>query len=122
MARIDELELVTSTASRQIRLTGCTLKRACGWRGTVDPTRPSKSVAECCYLKLDHDPNCRSQSGSYSPPFSSSPPSSVSRSTDATFSPSPVENTMTPCVERPAMRIPSTGQRMSWPPSVTSMI
>ena len=56
----------------------------------------------------------------YSPPFSS--PSSVSRSTDATFSPSPVENTITPCVERPAMRMPSTGQRISWPPSVTSMI
>ena len=35
----------------------------------------------------------------YSPPFSS--PSSDSRSTEATFSPSAVENTMTPWVERP---------------------
>ncbi len=47
----------------------------------------------------------------HSAPFSS--PSSLNRSTDATFSPSAVENTMTPCVERPAMRMPSTGQRMS---------
>ena len=57
----------------------------------------------------------------HSPPFSS-PPSSEIRSTDATFSPSAVLNTMTPWVERPAMRMPSTGQRINWPPSVTSMI
>src|SRR5262249_17365084 len=48
--------------------------------------------------------------------------SSVNRSTEATRSLSAVENTITPCVARPAMRIPSTGQRMSWPPSVTNMI
>ena len=44
------------------------------------------------------------------------------RSTEATRSPSAVENTITPWVERPAMRMPSTGQRINWPPSVTSMI
>src|SRR3974377_1102737 len=38
--------------------------------------------------------------------------SSVNRSTEATRSLSAVENTITPCVARPAMRIPSTGQRM----------
>ena len=29
---------------------------------------------------------------------------------------------MTPWVERPAIRMPSTGQRINWPLSVTSMI
>ena len=53
------------------------------------------------------------------PPFSS--PSSLIRSTETTRSPSAVSNTITPWVERPAMRIPSTRVRMSWPPSVTSM-
>src|SRR6516162_2459550 len=56
----------------------------------------------------------------HSSPFCSV--SSVNRSTEATRSLSAVENTITPCVARPAMRMPSTGQRMSWPPSVTSMI
>jgi hypothetical protein len=54
------------------------------------------------------------------PPFSS--PSSVSRSTATTRSFSAVLKTMTPCVERPAMRMPLTGQRMSWPPLVTSIM
>ena len=53
------------------------------------------------------------------PPLSS--PSSPMRSTDTTFSSSAVLNTITPCVERPAMRMPFTGQRISCPPSVTSM-
>src|SRR5262245_17638757 len=53
------------------------------------------------------------------PPFSS--PSSLIRSTETTRSASAVSNTITPWVERPAMRIPSTRVRMSWPPSVTSM-
>ena len=56
----------------------------------------------------------------HSSPFPSV--SSVNRSTEATRSLSAVENTITPCVARPAIRIPSTGHRMSWPPSVTSMI
>src|SRR6516165_1383042 len=42
------------------------------------------------------------------------------RSTETTRSPSAVSNTITPWVERPAMRMPSTRVRMSWPPSVTS--
>ena len=33
-----------------------------------------------------------------------------------------VRKTRTPCVLRPATRTSSTGQRMSWPPPVTSMI
>jgi hypothetical protein len=52
-------------------------------------------------------------------PFSAS---SVMCSTDTTCSSSAVSNTITPWVERPAMRMPSTGQRISWPLSVTSMI
>ncbi len=46
--------------------------------------------------------------------YSSSPPSSsLMRSTETTRSPSAVSNTITPWVERPAMRMPLTGQRMS---------
>src|SRR5262249_10440652 len=44
------------------------------------------------------------------------------RSTETTRSSSAVSNTITPWVERPAMRMPSTPQRMSWPRLVTSMI
>src|SRR6185437_8094602 len=54
----------------------------------------------------------------YASPFSSP----IRRSTETTCSFSAVENTMTPCVERPAMRMPLTGQRINCPPSVTSMI
>ena len=54
------------------------------------------------------------------PPFSASP-SSLMCSTDTTRSSSAVSNTITPCVERPAMRISSTRVRMSWPRLVTSM-
>src|SRR3984885_313054 len=64
-----------------------------------------------------------SDSVRYSPlpplPFSASSPMC---STDTTCSSSAVSNTMTPWVERPAIRIPATGQRISWPLSVTSMI
>src|SRR6266481_6939276 len=52
-------------------------------------------------------------------PFSVSSPIC---STDTTCSSSAVSNTMTPWVERPAIRMPSTGQRINWPLSVTSMI
>src|ERR1700736_4300577 len=52
-------------------------------------------------------------------PFSVSSPIC---STDTTCSSSAVSNTMTPWVERPAIRMPSTGQRISCPLSVTSMI
>lgn len=48
--------------------------------------------------------------------------SSVMCSTETTCSSSAVSNTITPWVERPAIRMPSTGQRISWPLSVTSMI
>ncbi len=48
--------------------------------------------------------------------------SSLSRSTDTTCSSSAVLSTITPCVERPAMRMPDTGVRISLPWSVTSMI
>ena len=37
-------------------------------------------------------------------------------STETTRSSSAVSNTITPCVERPTMRMPSTGTRISWPP------
>ena len=46
-------------------------------------------------------------------PYSSS--SSLSRSTDTTCSSSAVLSTITPCVERPAMRMPETGVRISLP-------
>ena len=52
---------------------------------------------------------------------SSSPPSSLRRSSETTFSSSAVLSTMTPCVDRPAMRMPDTGVRISLPPSVTNM-
>ena len=55
-------------------------------------------------------------------PSSASASASPIRSTETTRSCSAVWNTMTPCVVRPAMRMPATGTRMSWPPSVTSMI
>ena len=47
--------------------------------------------------------------------YASSSPSSVSpmRSTETTRSSSAVWNTITPCVARPAMRMPATGTRMS---------
>lgn len=48
--------------------------------------------------------------------------SSVMCSTETTCSSSAVSNTITPWVERPATRMPSTGHRISWPLSVTSMI
>src|SRR6185312_2711267 len=51
-----------------------------------------------------------------------SPSSSLSRSTETTRSSSAVLSTITPCVERPAMRIPATGVRISLPWSVTIMI
>jgi len=53
---------------------------------------------------------------------SSGPSSSPTRSTETTCSPGAVLMTMTPWVERPALRMPCTGQRINWPPSVTSMI
>src|SRR5262249_42784268 len=53
------------------------------------------------------------------PPFSS--PSSLMRSTETTRSSSAVSNTITPWVERPAMRMPSTRVRISWPALVTSI-
>jgi hypothetical protein len=49
------------------------------------------------------------------------PSSSLSRSTATTRSPSAVLNTITPRVWRPMMLISATPQRISWPPSVTSM-
>jgi hypothetical protein len=49
------------------------------------------------------------------------PSSSLSRSTATTRSPSAVLNTITPLVWRPMMLISATPQRISWPPSVTSM-
>ncbi len=49
-------------------------------------------------------------------------PSSGMCSTETTLSSASVLKMRTPCVLRPAMRTSSTGQRMSWPPSVTSMI
>src|SRR5262249_16808800 len=48
--------------------------------------------------------------------------SSEMRSTETTFSLSSVLKMRTPWVLRAAMRTSSTGQRMSFPPSVTSMI
>ncbi len=57
-----------------------------------------------------------------SSPRASSPSSSVTRSTETTFSSSAVSKTMTPWLPRPTMRMPLTGQRISCPPSVTSMI
>ena len=50
-----------------------------------------------------------------------SPSSSLNRSTDTTRSSSAVLSTITPCVERPAMRMPDTGVRISLPASVTSI-
>ena len=59
----------------------------------------------------------------YSPSSSlaASPPASPMRSTETTCSSSAVSNTITPWVDRPAMRMPVTGTRISCPPSVTSM-
>ena len=61
-------------------------------------------------------PQLASPSGASSPASSSGPPStpsstpsSVMRSTETTFSSSAVSNTVTPCVARPAMRMPATG-------------
>src|SRR5260221_737911 len=54
------------------------------------------------------------------PPLSS--PMSPSRATETTCSPSPTLKTTTPWLGRRAMRISKTGQRMTVPPSVTSMI
>src|SRR6185437_6286446 len=51
-----------------------------------------------------------------------SPSSSLSRSTETTCSSSAVLSTITPCVERPARRMPETGVRISLPWSVTIMI
>jgi hypothetical protein len=50
-----------------------------------------------------------------------SPSSSLNRSTDTTRSSSAVLSTITPCVERPAMRMPDTGVRINLPASVTSI-
>src|SRR5207248_9330498 len=57
------------------------------------------------------------------PPSASPAGSSSARwATETTRSPSATLNNTTPWVLRPTMRISWTGQRMSWPPSVTSMI
>ena len=56
------------------------------------------------------------------PAASPLPPSSGMRSTETTFSVPSVRKMRTPCVLRPATRTSWIGQRMSWPPSVTSMI
>src|SRR5262245_10390576 len=53
--------------------------------------------------------------------YSSSSPSSDSRSTETTRSSSAVLSTITPCVERPAIRMPDTVVRISLPASVTSI-
>src|SRR6266403_721263 len=48
--------------------------------------------------------------------------SSARWATETTRSPSATLNSTTPWVLRPTMRISWTGQRISWPPSVTNMI
>src|SRR5665213_34189 len=71
--------------------------------------------------RLTHLPFPSSLSGS---PASSSPSPATSgrRATDTTCSPSPTRKITTPTLPRRAMRMSLTGQRITMPPSVTSMI
>src|SRR5260221_574800 len=65
---------------------------------------------------------CDARLGHLPAPVSSSASSSARWATETTRSPPATLNSTTPWVLRPTMRMSCTGQRMSCPPSVTSMI
>src|SRR5262249_35761169 len=85
----------------------------------IDPyaRRCHRSPASLCQQR----PSARLSAGSSGAPLPSSSDSSGSRATDTTRSPSPTLKITTPWLRRRAMRMPPTGQRITMPPSVTSM-
>ena len=78
--------------------------------------RPSE-YAETMTIAVGHGSWCAAQELTLAKPnlYSSFSDSSDNRSTETTRSSSAVLSTITPCVERPAMRMPATGVRISLP-------